>query len=373
MPTRILLLSLAAAAGVAAPEPRDVSALLRPVVERSGLPALGAALVTSDGLEAIGVAGLRCYGRDLPVAAGDQWHLGSCTKALTATLAARLVEKGVVGWDTTVGDVFGDAVPDVDDDWNAVSLTALLCHRSGAAKNFPEPLWEDVVRTGGAPRQQRRRLVEEVLRVPPAREPDTETVYSNAGYVIAGAMLEAIEDAPWEDLVRREVFLPLGMTRTGFGAPGTPGLLDQPLGHVRAEHVWTPQPAGPAADNPPATGPAGTVHTTLEDWGRFARAHLRGERGEETFLAAATWKRLHAAAAGDGAYAPGFAIAEPGAPGGVQLRHLGSNGFWVAEISLSLERDYAVLLVTNVADDSAEPAFQEIRQALIEEHLARAK
>jgi D-alanyl-D-alanine carboxypeptidase len=37
-------------------------------------------------------------------------------------------------------------------------------------------------------------------------------LYSNAGYVVAGAMLEAAGGAPWEELVAREVFAPLGLS-----------------------------------------------------------------------------------------------------------------------------------------------------------------
>jgi CubicO group peptidase (beta-lactamase class C family) len=35
----------------------------------------------------------------------DRWHLGSCTKSMTASLAAMLIEDGLLRWDTTVGEI----------------------------------------------------------------------------------------------------------------------------------------------------------------------------------------------------------------------------------------------------------------------------
>ncbi|TAJ07546.1 MAG: class A beta-lactamase-related serine hydrolase, partial [Planctomycetota bacterium] len=352
---------------------RDVTELIRPIAAKSGIPALGAAIVTSDGLEALGAFGLRSSAAATPVTAGDQWHIGSCTKTLTATLAARLVERGKIQFETTVGEVFGPRLADMDKHWSGVSLELLLCHRSGAELNFDEAIWERTVLGGAAPREQRRLLVEDALRRAPHSKPDTATTYSNAGYMIAGAMLEQRADAAWEDLIRTEVLVPLGMTRTACGAPGTPERLDQPLGHVRAESGWSPIALGPGADNPAATGPAGALHTTLGDWSRFAAAHLAGARGEASFLTSASWKRLHAPRSAEWEYAPGWVVGEAKWAGGKLLRHMGSNGFWIAEASLSLERNVAILLVTNVSDDAVEAPFRELLEALIADHAAHAK
>jgi CubicO group peptidase (beta-lactamase class C family) len=46
--------------------------------------------------------------RNVAVSVGDRWHLGSDTKAITATLLAVLADKGVVGWDLTIAQAFPD-------------------------------------------------------------------------------------------------------------------------------------------------------------------------------------------------------------------------------------------------------------------------
>lgn len=55
--------------------------------------------------------GLRAVGFRDRVTTNDQWHLGSITKPMTATLAARLVEKGCINWETTIAQ----AVPELAD------------------------------------------------------------------------------------------------------------------------------------------------------------------------------------------------------------------------------------------------------------------
>src|SRR5690349_3754146 len=66
---------------------------------KAKLPALGGAIVTTDGLEAAWVGGVRANGHEEKVEVGDAWHLGSCTKSMTATLIALLAEEGKLEWD----------------------------------------------------------------------------------------------------------------------------------------------------------------------------------------------------------------------------------------------------------------------------------
>lgn len=354
----------------AAPVPHDLSGIIAPLLERSRLPALGAAVVTPDGVEAIGAAGVRSWAGTEKVTVDDQWHIGSCTKAMTATLAARLIDRGVLRWETTIGAVFGSTINPA---WKDVPIAWLLSHRSGAPLNFSEDLWQEMVARGGSPHEQRRFFVEQGLRTAPSTTPNTATVYSNSGFLVAGVMMEMLTNSSWEDLMRREVFEPLGMTRTGFGAPGTLEKLDQPLGHTRGADGWRPVALGPNADNPAATGPAGSIHTTLSDWARFVAAHLRGERGDEGYLSTATWQRLHSPDGIDRGYSPGWVVAEQAWAGGRILRHIGSNGFWLAEATLAPRKGFAVLIVTNVADDAVETPFKDLLTALVADHEAHAR
>ena len=82
---------------------------------------------------------------------------------------------------------------------------------------------------------------------------------------IAGAMLEKLTGTPWETLMTNRLFRPLRMSSAGFGPPGTLGQVDEPWGHIRTFGRNRPD----QDDNPPAIGPAGTVHCSLDDLARY--------------------------------------------------------------------------------------------------------
>src|SRR6187455_2314446 len=94
----VLLLAVPARAGDTPTTPRDVSALLAPIRTEADVPGLVAAVVSGRELVAIGASGVRKRGDETPITTNDQMHLGSCTKAMTATLAAILVEDGKLQW-----------------------------------------------------------------------------------------------------------------------------------------------------------------------------------------------------------------------------------------------------------------------------------
>ena len=73
-----------------AQEIASLNQLMEQFRARYQLPALAGAIVTPEKITAIGVAGVRARGTAIPATIYDKWHMGSCTKAMTATLIARL-------------------------------------------------------------------------------------------------------------------------------------------------------------------------------------------------------------------------------------------------------------------------------------------
>ena len=257
----------------------QIAALLEPIRVKHHLPALGGAIVTSQGLRSLGVTGVRKAGADVAATADDLWHLGSDTKAMTAVVIAKLVEQGKLTWDTTIEAVLPKPVANARPEFGGVTLLQLLSHRAGLVANLN---WPQLARTPGPPRAQRLAALQTAASTPLASPPGTKYEYSNLGYVIAATMAETVADRAWEDMIRDVVFKPLGMTSVGFGGTGTTGQIDQPWPH---QANGQPMPAnGPAIDNPPIMGPAGTVHCSLADWARFVADQLRGLQGHGALL-----------------------------------------------------------------------------------------
>jgi CubicO group peptidase (beta-lactamase class C family) len=89
----------------------DLRALLEKARKKHDVPALGAAVVSSKGLQVLAVSGLRKRGADVAVEEGDSFHLGSDTKAMTATLLAILVQKKQLSYDLTLAKAFPSRWP----------------------------------------------------------------------------------------------------------------------------------------------------------------------------------------------------------------------------------------------------------------------
>jgi CubicO group peptidase (beta-lactamase class C family)/cbb3-type cytochrome oxidase subunit 3 len=318
------------------------------------LPALAAFALRGDTIVEQAVVGKLSAKETVAVGMEAQWHLGSNTKAMTATVAGMLVEEGLLRWETTIGEVLGDAAPEMDAGHRDTTLAMLLHHTSGITANID---WF------AAP-EDRVACVAQILSTSPKDR--GEYAYSNAGYVVAGAMMEVVTGKRWEDLMGERLFAPLGMTSTGFGAPTKPG---SPWGHESGFLGWSPKnPTARNADNAPVLGPAGTVHTTMDDYARFIASHLKGAQGQGGIVSAETFKTLHAPLPG-GNYGMGWIITERDWAGGRALTHGGSNTLWFATVWIAPEKDMAFFAVTNAGGDTAFEAVDKAIGAMIGRHL----
>jgi CubicO group peptidase (beta-lactamase class C family) len=352
----------------------DIDRLLDPIRKQHDLPALAAAVVQGGRTVAIGAVGFRKYGEHVKVTSADPFHIGSCTKSMTATLIGLLVEQGRLSWDTTIANVFPELSSSMQPQYQDVTLEQLLSHRGGFPHETlpPGKTFPDLHNLPGTRREQRRAYLELALRSPPEARPGEKHIYSNMGYVVAGAMAEKAMNASWEDLMTRMLFKPLGMTSAGFGAMGTPGKIDQPWQHTLEgtnHHAIAP---GPRSDNPPVIGPAGTVHCSLGDWAKYAAVHVRGETNRVGLLKPETFRKLHTPMFG-GDYAFGWGVANRNWGGGRVLTHNGSNNQNFAVVWMAPLRDFAVLVATNQGGDEAAKACDETAAALITEFLASRK
>lgn len=193
-------------------------------------------------------------------------------------------------------------------------------------------------------------------------------MYSNAGYMMAGFALEASTGKSWETSMNEDLFAPLGMDSCGFGAPATVDMLDAPWGHILQNDQRVPIEPGLSGDNPPSLGPAGTVHCSMADWGKFLFVHLAGARGEPTLLSAASIERLHTPPE-NGDYAGGWGVGERPWAGGLVLTHSGTNTTFFATTWLAPVRNTTMVVVTNIGGDDAAAAVNEAFGPLIEMFL----
>ena len=346
----------------------DMTQALEVIRKKHDLPAL-AVVVVKDGQICDRIAvGVRKWGDPTPVTTNDVFHIGSDTKSMTATLAAMLIEEGKLRWDTTIADVFPELKDKMKKPYETVTVEQLLTHRGGVPGAPPAAAWKRAWEQKGTPTGQRREFIEAVLSQPPEVTPGTKMIYSNQGYAIVGAMLEKITGTPWETLITERLFKPLHMDSAGFGPPGTIGAVDQPWGHTRhTRKLGIPMPL--QNDNPPAIAPAGRVHCSLDDLARFTIFHMQsGQAGG--LLKPETLVKLHTPPAGSD-YACGWIVVKRGWAGGNALTHSGSNTMWYVVMWLAPEKDFSVVVATNIAGPDAGQGCDEVAAAMIHHWLAK--
>ena len=314
------------------------------------LPGMVGGIIRGEELTEVGVVGIRKIGSTEPFRWTDLIHLGSCTKAMTATMIGTLVDEGKLRWNSTLSQVFPEWAAGMHPDFQPVTLTQLLSHRAGFSHDLH--WWQ--MGQGRSVVEQRRALLAEALHAPPDRKPGSEYFYSNTGFVLAGMMAEQVTGTPWEELMNRRLFEPLGMTTVGYGAPGIRGRVDHAWGH-RAEGDTV---TAVHEDNSPAMGPAGTVHCSLRDWSKFAALHLHGSVGGVSLVKPETMKALHTPKGGED-YVGGWLIAGRSSAAGPILTHTGSNTLWYCSIWLDTGRDVGFLAATNAGGKPAEDACQQ--------------
>jgi CubicO group peptidase (beta-lactamase class C family) len=154
----------------------DMPQAIEAIRNKHELPAL-AVVVTKDGQICDRVAvGVRKWGDSTPVTTNDVFHIGSCTKSMTATLTAILIEEGKLRWDTTIDEVFPELKGKMDKQYEAVTVEQLLHHRGGAPGAPPTAAWKRAWEAHGTPTQQRREFIEAVLSQPPEAAPGTKMI-----------------------------------------------------------------------------------------------------------------------------------------------------------------------------------------------------
>ena len=338
--------------------------VLEPIRAAWDVPALGAILIYQGQVVETAAVGRRSLSSALQVTAGDQWHVGSLTESMTATLAGVLVEQGHLSWTTTVSEALPEVANIIREEFRDVRLEELLSHTSGLTAAVTSTVW-----WGGRPYadplpDQRLALALELLQTQ-AGITRGEYLYSAGGYVVAGAMIESVMNAQWEDLITSRVFIPLGMFTAGFGAPGRAGSFIQPWGHALQTGEYRPIEPGPDADSPQVLGPAGTVHLTMADFAAFAGQHIAGARGTDGLVSAATFQRIQTQAPRT-ASGLGWLLAVRVWADGIALHQEGSNQLWYANAWLAPARDFGLLAVTNGGQDRGYRATEATVSALIE-------
>jgi CubicO group peptidase (beta-lactamase class C family) len=188
----------------------DFSALLESLVstamERQNIPGLSILVARAGEVVLARGFGRRNVGENLAADADTIYSIASISKQFTAAAIFQLAERGRLRVDDPLSRYVS---------WhpygNAIALHHLLSHTSGIPDYFPLDDLDRIGFTEASPRE----IAESVLTRGPAFVPGAEYQYCNTGYVLLGAIIEAVAGQSYADYLQANVFDPLEMSRTG--------------------------------------------------------------------------------------------------------------------------------------------------------------
>jgi len=330
------------------PTTTDLSALLSKVREQFHAPGVAAAVTRGGQLLAIGVSGVRGLDLQEPVAKSDRSMIGSCGKSATRLLIGRLVEKGKLRWDSTLAELI--PVVKMREEYGSVTVGDIIGHRAGlpAYTRITPKDTPILFEQNGSPREQRAAFVAHLLSEPPTAPPKTRFVYSNAGYGLLGHIAERLADKSFEQLMRDEVFRPLGMSSAIVGLPGDAQNIPGWAGHERMPTGF--DQVKRVRTGLPAIAPAGMMSLSIEDFAKLGAALVNVEAGKPTeFLGKSAIEKL-----------PEL---RPGAKGSEGEIFFGGDGQYTAALALWPSRGLSVVVESNAgdSDDLCEALVDAVR------------
>ena len=214
----VLLVTLSTAGLVRAGEPQssvDTAALDRAVDDafaRYHLPGLAVGMVANGKVAYVRTVGELEAGSGKKIDADTLFKIASNSKAMTTAVLARLVDAGKLQWDDPVQKYLPDF--QMHDPWVSTQMQVrdLLVHNSGLGAGAGDlMLWP------GPNDFTRRDVIHGLRYLKPVYSFRSRYAYDNTLYIVAGEVAAVAGGAPYETLVRREIFGPLGMDRCQVG------------------------------------------------------------------------------------------------------------------------------------------------------------
>lgn len=290
------------------------------------------------GKETICGYGITSLEHPLPVSEETLFQVGSITKTFLTTAIMRLLEKGLVDLDTPIRHYLPD-LHLVDEPTAAkVCMRHLLTHTAG---------WEgDYFNDFGRGEDALAKMIQHMADLPQISPLGKFWSYNNAGFYLAGRVIEIVTGKSFETAIQELVLMPLGLN-SSFFFPEEALTRRFAVGHEEeAGQVKVARPWAMGRAIHPAGGLISNAHDLLE----YARFHMGdgttpdGSRLlQANHLAQMHTPLLHATGLRQMALGWFTTTLE-----GVKLlRHTGGTHGQISLLTFSPEKQFALVVLTN--------------------------
>ena len=226
------------------------------------IPGLAVSIVKNDSVVFAKGFGVRELGKPDLVDERTLFAIGSNTKSFTDTAAAMLVADGKLKWNDKASDLlpgFQLYDPYVT---REITLRDLLSHRAGLGRRG-DMLWYG---TG----YDRDEIIRRIRHLEPNAGFRTEMGYQNIMVLTAGQILGKVSGLGWDELIRKRIFEPLGMTTSFTSMREMPSRSNVATPHsIEAEKVSVIPHRN--IDN---IGPAGSIYSSVAEMANYLRFQI---------------------------------------------------------------------------------------------------
>jgi CubicO group peptidase (beta-lactamase class C family) len=345
----LLTISLTSLAFAQSPEP-DFDAITQAIEEQmqaQNIPGLAIAIVHRGEVIYAEGFGVRSTEDDAPVTPDTLFRIGSTTKPLTALAVLRLVEQGLLDLDTPITAYLPEFT--MSDD---ITLRQLLGHTAGLNDRADAIVLLDA----NALRDSVLGFTSAGLFAPSG----TVRSYANPGFDIAGAVVEAVSGQPFADAMAKDVFAPMGMTRTTFHSTVA---MTYPLASGHQPNLFGLSVVRPNPDNI-TQYPSGFAFSTVNDLTHLIDFLLEGDEG---FLSEALRAEMLDSSPVRVAspFDYGLGVVRTTYRGAQQIGHGGRIDGYGAFLETLPEYDFGVAIVANNGAIDEAPIFAAVVDAVL--------
>jgi CubicO group peptidase (beta-lactamase class C family) len=250
-------------------------------IRENDIPGAAVAVVTGDSVLFTAGFGYANLEKKIPVTVNTHFFLGSITKSFTALGIVKLVEEGKIDLNTPVKEILPDII--IQNRWektDPVRVVHLLEHTAGICDGFLTLFnWRH------EPNIPLKEVIGMHKQIVIHHRPGSFYLYSNIGYLLAGIILEEVTQTKYEEFIKDELLLPLGMETSTFDVTDSysRSVLAQGYGAGGKEIPYLyiyPRPAGHA-------------HSSVLEMGQYVRFFLNyGKTNGLQIIKPETMKRV---------------------------------------------------------------------------------
>ena len=260
---------------------KELDEFITAIMKEWKVPGLSIAIVKNDSVVMLKGYGYRDVENKKPVTTKTLFGIASCSKAFTCAGLGILVDREKLTFEKNVKEIIPEF--ELTDKYAGDNITVrdLVTHQSGLARH--DRLWY-------MSPFSRSEMLHRLRYLDMNRHLHQSYQYNNLMYMVAGVVIERVSGESWEDFTRKNIFEPLGMTKSNCSISGLQNSDDHalPYGEIKDKVQIIPY------CNLDAAGPCGSINSNVEEMAKWLTLNMNnGKYKDKQIVSEKSLKEIH--------------------------------------------------------------------------------